>query len=483
MSLRDYQIEAVNGARKAVSQKKNPVVVIPTGGGKTHVGVSICRGAIDRGNRVLWIAHRKELIDQAIERLDLFGLESGPIMAGLKEKREASVQVASIQTLVRRSAPEAQVVIVDEAHHARAETYGKILDLYPGVPVVGLTATPVRLDGKGLGRPTGIFDEIVSPISARALIERGFLMAPRYFAPSQPSFSGVRKVGGEFDQGQTAAIMAKPQIVGDVVRTILERHDGRLGVIFAASISNSKVLVERLREAGLEAAHLDGTTAKKERETILADLRRGAIQVVSNVGVLTEGWDLPHLGFVSLARPTASWALHNQMIGRVLRAADGKTTPEVFDHAGNVVRHGFPEDDVEFDLGDAPTKKGEVSKAKVCRACFGVVPVHVRVCPLCGAEFPRIEREGPLEVGGRLTEVKPPKPTAEQKARFYDRHLTIARELGYRQGFAFKKYLARYGVRPRGPWYAPLVKKHLEACRHVQLEGGVCRFCRKAPAI
>lgn len=479
MSLRPYQIEAVTEARKAAARGENPVVVIPTGGGKTHVGVSIVKSAVEKGNPVVWVAHRMELIDQASERLSLFGVEHGVIMAGRKEERSPLVQVASVQTLVRREMPPARVVVLDEAHHVRAATYARVLSTYPNAAIVGLTATPVRLDGRGLGE---VFDTIVSPITCAELVEQGMLVAPRYYAPAQPDFTGVRKVGGDFDTSAAGKVMMRPALVGGVVE-----HYERLGMggkcaVFACSIEHSEALVAAFKARGHKAAHLDGTTPTAERNAILADLRSGVLNIVSNVGVLTEGWDLPALSVCVLARPTDSWSLHLQMIGRVMRPhGDGKVAV-VLDHAGNLVRHGFPTDPVEFDLGDASRKKSEAPKAKVCRACLATVPVGVSVCPACGTPFPVAPRTGPVLVDGDLKEVKPAAPTAADKEKELDRLLGIARSLGYARGWASRQYRARFGVWPRGPWFRPLVERHFKACGHVKREAGVCRFCRDGAA-
>ena len=487
--LRDYQIAAVVGARDAVMNGENPCIWKPTGAGKTHVGVAIMKGALARGNSCLWLAHRRELTAQAAERIELFGLDCGRIEAGFDVDLDEPMQVASVQTLVRRvkSNPDVaafcanvKVVLVDECHRVRAATHEAILACCPNAVVVGLSATPVRLDGRGLG---DVFDRLVFPITCEELIDGGFLMEPEWFSQGEPDTSGIRVLGGEFDQGATAALMGKSKVVGGIVKNIVAKEKHRRGVIFAASIANSKALVERLQAEGIQAAHLDGTTPKDERDEILRDLRSGEIQIVSNVNILTEGWDLPDLGFAVDASPTASWSRFMQRAGRIMRPADGKARPTYYDNAGNLVRHGFPTDRVEISLDDAPTKKAPAPKAKVCRYCHAAAPVAATTCPACGMPFPKRERTGPEIVEGELKNVKSARPTAASKAAFYEKHLKVAVACGHKRGYATHRYVAEFGVMPRGAWFRPLVEKYERICErefgHRRVENGCCRFCQK----
>ncbi len=480
--LRDYQIATVVGCRDAVMNGENPVAWLPTGAGKTHVGVSIVHGANDRGNRVLWLAHRRELTKQASERMDVFGVSHTRLEAGFAFDAHSDVAVASVQTVSARLKNPAvlawladvDVVIVDEAHRVRAAQHANVVRACGKAVVVGLTATPLRLDGKGLG---DVFDRIVNPISAEELIDGGFLMEPEYFSPSQPDFSGVRKMGGEYDRKATSAIMGESKIVGGIVKNIVENEKNRRGVIFASSISNSLDLVARLNEAGIDAAHIDGTTPTDEREDVLDALFAGDLQVVSNVNILTEGWDLPDLGWAADCSPTLSWSRFMQRVGRIMRPADGKARPTLYDHAGNLGRHGFPTDRVVISLDDSPSKKADSPKAKVCRYCHAANPVHATTCCACGMPFPKREQTGPEVVEGELKNVKTKRPTAAAKAAFYEKHLKVAQACGHKRGYATHRYKSEFGVMPRGAWFRPLVTKYERSCDHVQVENDVCRFC------
>lgn len=479
--LRPYQDDAVEGSRDAIIAGENPVIVVPVGGGKTTIGADIVRKAVAKGNPVLWIAHRVELLEQARERLAGYGIDAGLVKGG-SPVTDSPVQVASMQTLVRRKRkPAARLIIVDEAHRIRSASYANILAAYPGVPVVGLTATPARTDGRGLG---DVFQRIVMPVTVLELIDQGFLTAPTYYATSQPDFTGVKTIGGEYDTSGSASVMMRPSLVGDVVDHFNKyRTPGLPGLTFACSIAHSHRLRDAYVAAGLKAVHVDGNTPAKVREGIMDDLRNARVDVVVSVDITTEGLDVPGLGIVQLCRPTHSWSLHTQMLGRVARVHPGKTKAVVLDHVGNLNRHGFLEDVVEFDLNDKKRKKGDPSKAKTCRVCLASVPVATPVCPVCRTPFPIRPRAPLAEESGSLVEVTPNKASEEEKSRECDRLLGVAKSLGYFRKWVTEKYRLRFGVAPRGKWYGPMVREHLEGCTHVlRTSAGWCKFCHEGMA-
>lgn len=481
-TLRDYQVQVIEDAR--LRWKDRPVLVAPTGAGKTVIGGEIVRRAVARGRRVLWLAHREELIQQAAQRLARTGCPVAIIMAGHKEARDLPVQVASIQSLVRRTFPPADVVIVDEAHHVRARTYRKVLDAYPQAAVLGLTATPFRSDGRGLG---DVFGTILVASTAADLVTAGHLLEPQFFAPYTPDTKGLRKRGGDWTGDDLGRLMDKPHLVGDVVKTWQQRAAGRRTVVFATTVQHSKNLVDAFLAAGVSAAHLDGETPKADRARVLADLASGRLTVVSNCAVLTEGWDLPVLGCAILARPTASLGLHLQMVGRVMRPAPGKADAVVLDHAGNVHRHGMPTDPIEYTLADGVVRKESAKKpTKTCPGCFAVLAVKERTCPCCGWQFGRDlipeQRGGDL---GLVTRRGPaplrPQASPGERATEYARLLAEASARGYKAGFAGRRYLEVFGEWPRGPLY-PLLVQAKAACQHVKVEDGACRFCARQVA-
>jgi len=286
------------------------------------LGVRAAQLLAERNARTLWVAHRRELVQQASTSIARLGLEVGAIMAGIEPRPRAQVQVASIQTMRRREKPPADLIVVDECHHARAQTYRDVLDAYPGVPVLGLTATPFRLDGKGLG---DVFGEIVVGAFPDELCADGTLIEPIVYAPAPPGvMDGVHIQHGDYNLREVSERMRKPKIVGDLVRTWHERAAGKRTVLFAPTVAVSKEYVEAFKLAGVRIEHLDGKTPKAQRDAILHRLRIGYTTIVSNVAVVEEGFDLPALDCAIVARPTASLCLHLQMIGRIMRACEGK---------------------------------------------------------------------------------------------------------------------------------------------------------------
>lgn len=311
--LRPYQEAAIEGIRAKVREgKKRVVLVAPTGSGKTTIAASIIESAIAKGSRCLFLTHRKELIEQASARLDSIGIDHGVIQASHKRARPwCSVHVASVATLVRRlgNRPDVQLIIVDEAHHAMSESWIKVLAAYPKAAVIGLTATPWRLDGKGL---KGIFEDVVVVAQAHELVPE-YLMAPRIFAPDKPNLSKVHTTAGDYDVGELEEVMAQTTLVGNVVEHWQKLAGGARSLVFAVTVRHSLALRDRFREAGVAAEHLDATSHPDDRAAILARLKSGETRVVTNCQILTEGFDLPELGCVSLARPTQSSVLFLQM--------------------------------------------------------------------------------------------------------------------------------------------------------------------------
>lgn len=383
--LRPYQNKAIDETeRKFEEGFKRPLIVAPTGAGKTTIGGEIVRRAVERGERVLWIAHRKELIDQAVERLRLFGLNPGVIMAGRKPAPQLQVQVASIQTISRRenAAHRISLIFVDEAHHIHSTSYKSELALFPDAHVIGLTATPWRLDGKGL---SDLFDSHVIAATPHELMTLGYLSPLRAYKVKQVADKGVHVRGGEFvaHEFQEAAI----QINADVVRIWREKADGKRTIVFATSVEHSKRLVELFRESGVIAEHVDGKTPKNERDAIVARFRSGETTLLSNVAIATEGFDCPEIECVSIIRPTLSRAMHLQMIGRGLRPMDGKVAI-VLDHSGNLERHGHPysltreEMSPEFTVEQSRGMKA-VKGEWTCKVCGLLCTVDSRCeCPV-----------------------------------------------------------------------------------------------------
>lgn len=472
LSLRPYQVEAVDGVRQHIrSGRRRVLLVAPTGAGKTVIATHIVHASTSLGNRVLFLAHRRELIVQAWKKIvgctcpvgfdhvrkRADGCTADATLAGVmmasdpRRNPVAPVQVASIDTLRARSKPPANLVIVDETHRALARTYQDILASYAESAIVGLTATPYRADGRGLGE---LYTDMVIVASPRDLIADGFLVEPRVFtvpAADLPELSKVRIKGGDYDAAALSAAVDQSGLVGNIVEHWQRRAENRRTVVFAVDVEHSKHIVARFVEAGIAAEHLDGTTPTAERDAILARLEAGVTRVVSNVGVLCEGWDQPSCKCVVLARPTKSLGLFLQMAGRILRPFRN-TEALILDHAGNVLEHGLPQDDREFSLD--PPKKRQSSKGgpacKTCEACYAIAPAAARECPACGAPFVIAEDDKTEERDGELVEVRA--ATVDEKRLEFDRLVKLAAERNYRGGWVYHRYREKFGVAPPAAW-------------------------------
>lgn len=443
--LRDYQLRAVDDTLVALAH--HPCLVMPTGAGKTTTGTEIIHRA---GLPTLWLAHRRELIQQAAERLRAAGLRVGVIMAGVRPDPTCPVQVASVQTLRKRQAPPASLIVIDEAHHATASTYGEVLARYPNAARVGLTATPFRLDGAGLG---DLFGVLIVAAHADELVAAGTLIEPRVYAPSSVNLSGVRVRMGDYEQGKLAKAVDTPKLVGDVVKTWLKLSPGRRTVLFAVNVAHSKHLIDAFVAAGVPAEHIDGKTEKADRAAALARLAAGKTLVMSNCQVLTEGWDLPALETAIVARPTASLGLHLQMIGRVMRACPGKSGAVVLDHAGNFLRHGRVTQRLEYSLAGPVRRAGGAKSTglRTCMVCYRMVLSSRKTCPDCGADLTR-EAEIPEAAEGELTEYSGDAVTVSidwaERAQAWWELEQRTRERGYKPGFALVRYKERFGAWP-----------------------------------
>jgi DNA repair protein RadD len=382
-TLREYQAQGlarVMGAWKAGA--RSVLMICPTGGGKTSVFTYL---ASELRHPAVILVHRRELATQACHRLREFGVDFGVIMAGAQTKSYARVQVASVQTLVRRQAPPAALVIADEAHLSTAKTWRTILDNYPRARILGVTATPWRLSGKPLA---DTYDASVVVSTPRELREQGYLCDYVGFSYTTPDLSKVRTKGGEYDERQSADAMGG--IVDNVVEEWLKHARGMSTVVFAVTVEHSKNLHSRFRAAGVAAEHLDGQTPKLQRDAILARVARGATEVLCNVGVCVEGLDIPRLKCCVLARPTMSLARAVQMMGRVRRPWEGQVA-RIHDHAFVVRRHGLPDAERDYTLSGKPEAPHALTTCSECLALY-----TGRTCPACSHENepePRGERE------------------------------------------------------------------------------------------
>lgn len=442
MSLRPHQLQALDDLRAAYrAGAKSPVLVMATGGGKTHTSAEIIRSAVQRGNRVWFMAHLREILDATSGKLTAEGIEHGFVMAGTNYNPAYPVHVVSVQTAVRRlSALEPpDLIVVDECHLAVAETYRKVIEAVGNPRLLGLTATPVRLDGRGLRE---MFDTMVPSCSTRELIDAGLLVPIRYYAPSRPDLTGVRTVAGDYAQGEVAEAMNKPSVTGDAVAHYAKLAHRRPCVVFCTNVRHAEDTAAAFRAGGYRALAISGESDSTDRDRALEGLADRSLDVVVNCQLWVAGVDCPVIGCVILLSPTKSLTKYLQSVGRGLRTAPGKKDLVVLDHAGNAYQHGLPTEAREWSLDGIKRRSkadGDVESVRQCERCFYVFPPGP-VCPACGhAHKPKLtklqQREGEL---AELTEVKREKRKEVGRSRTIGDLLQIAKDRGYSTGWVWQ---------------------------------------------
>ena len=452
-------------------RKSNSVILqAATGAGKTRIAADIFERAAGLGHSVFFLVHRQEIGDQAGEAFDELGLEYGKIASGEKPDLTKKIQICSIQTLYNliqmiengdgaklrknyffRSLYEHEIsdaifhikfpdlIIFDEAHHCKSHTWEAVKTYYAKSKCVGLSATPKRLDGRGLG---DIFDGIICGPSMKWLIQNGFLSDYIPYAPYTPDMAGVKKTGGDYNKKEADKIMDRSAITGDAIKHYKQLADGRQALVFCTSIKHSKHIAAEFTAAGYVAEHLDSKLDKKTRKKIITDFREKKIQILCNVDLVGEGFNVPAVEVCILLRPTASLTIYLQQVGRCLRAEKGKPKAIILDHAGNILRHGLPDEDRNWELEFSTTKKkaGERKVAtKICDQCYHIHP-PAPACPNCGFQYEGRQVE---QVEGELVEID--KEAVRQhaireqaSAQTLEELIALGKKRGYKDSWAHK---------------------------------------------
>lgn len=439
--LRPYQEKMSNEARALMrSGVRSMILESPTGSGKTVLASYIVKSSVALGNRVWFITHRRELIRQVLKAFSNVGVPCGVVSAGFMEEPHFPVQICSIQSLKRRYEHMSKpgLIIYDECHHLAAKNWEFIFNQITEAFHIGLTATPQRLDGKGLGK---YFQAMVKGPTVSWLIEAGFLSDYKLYAPSTVDMTGIRTTMGDFDRKATNERVDKPTITGSAINEYLKLCRGKRAVVFASSIEHSKHIVEQFRSAGVKAEHVDGETPTEIRDRVMNDFKDGKTSVVSNVELFGEGYDCPAIEAVIMLRPTQSLSMYLQMLGRCLRPAEGKDYAIILDHVGNCRRHGLPDAVREWSLeGNVGKKKSSQEvHVKICPRCFAA-QVPSGVCKFCGFKFEAVV-EKLREVEGELKEVERAVKIPQWTAQSYEDLITVAQHRGYNHPKAWARHV------------------------------------------
>lgn len=460
--LRGYQnhiVKEVDGS--FASGHLRVLVESMTGSGKTTVGASLVLAEVQRARRVLWLAHRKELIIQARDRLEEFGANGGVIKAGYEEELSLSLQVGSVQSTVGRlnRIGDFDFIVIDEAHHALASSYVKILEAFPKARVIGLTATPWRFDGRGLGE---VFEHMVPGPTPDDLIEAGFILPARVIGSDRGIDFGAFVRGGEYSISEMEEAIALKDLDGDAARSFLDLFpDSGTAVVFCRSVDHAVKVAQDFEEAGVPSAVLTGDTPDAERDAMLADLQTEEIRTVCSVDVISEGYDLPAISCVVMLRKTKSLSLFLQQAGRALRPSPGKTEAVILDLVGNSMEHGHPCSTRSWTLeaedpaarAEQKTDDGEDLSIRRCPECLCIHEV-APVCPVCGykhvpdTRIPKVKLRELREIEKAELEALQEQRRAERKAeekkcKSLDDWRALATERGYKPGWALVQWRLR----------------------------------------
>jgi superfamily II DNA or RNA helicase len=427
--------EYASGARRICYQA-------PTGSGKTVLFAHVVAGAVERGNRVVILGHRQEIVDQISGALDVLGVAHGIIAAGHPETPLLPVQVASVATLVNRIErfTGADLLVIDEAHHAVAGMWRTIIAALPQAKILGVTATPERLDGQGL---RDVFDVLVIGPAVADLIEGGFL-APfvTYAPPRSPDLSGVRSRMGDYATGELSAAMSRGVVIRGAVEEYAQRCPGAPAICFCVDIEHSQRVASAFRERGYRAAHVDGDTPAGERRALIEALGNCDLSVLTNCGLVSEGLDVPNVTAAILLRPTKSLALYLQQVGRALRPAPGKERALILDHAANTYRFGLADAPRQWSLDGRPKGDGREAPVRRCDECGALVPAACFDCPECAATLrsrDRVEVHGAPLIEAEKLKIMNYSAALRWAGNSEERLRLVAKARGYKRGWVWHR--------------------------------------------
>ncbi|HAK1629169.1 TPA: DEAD/DEAH box helicase [Listeria monocytogenes] len=406
------------------------------GAGKSVILSEIIRMTTRNKNNVLFLVHRKELIDQIRNTLTMNDVDMNFVNLGM------------VQTVVRRleKTSEPALIIIDESHHVLANSYKKIINHFSNAKVVGFTATPVRINGGGLG---DINDMLIEKVNVKWLIENQFLAPYKYFAPEivQTETLEIKRTG-EFDMTGLDDQFNKRMIWGDVIKHYQKLANGEQAILYASSLYQSEKMAMSFASVGITSAHIDGKTPKSIRDDIIQRFREGEIKVLCNLDLIGEGFDVPDCSTVIMLRPTQSLSLYIQQSMRGMRYRTGKTAI-IIDHVGNVNRFGLPDMERKWSL---EAKKGSNSNkaeapVKICPDCFMTVLSTNIKCSHCGHEFKVEVKPMQVDEAAELQEITEAvfkvNYSSPDECKNMKELYEYAKEHNYKNGWAFHQGKAR----------------------------------------
>lgn len=457
-TFRSYQQKVIGDTYDCIRQGERKILIFaPTGAGKTIIVTKIIADAVSRAKKILFVVHREILISQSTNKFSAVGLNCGFIKAGWSENIDASVQIASVQTLLKREKWKKlkfDVIIFDECHLV---AFNKICrqmidELFPNAIYLGLTATPWRLSKREfLG---DIYSALVCAPMPKTLIESGFLVKPSYFKLNfNIELNEVDLVNGDYNLNQLSVTCDRPELIEQIVQSWCKLAKTRPTIVFAVKVNHAENIAKAFSDRGISAAVVSGNTPIAIRNELYQKLARGQLRVLSSCNALSEGFDVPQVSCVILARPTKSKALYFQQVGRGLRLAEEKDDCLILDQSGNVFEHGFIEDLTEVTLetssSDASVKKGK-APLKICPldkgGCGAYVASVVLKCPHCQYSFDLAKL---ITILGNNRLISPSDRIKLEKYRF------LLRE-GYQNNFAPSwaaiKFRDEFGFFPPFDW-------------------------------
>ncbi len=416
MNLRPYQIELINSIRKNI--KYNSICIqSPCGSGKSIVQGMIASNATAKKNRVLFLVHRKELCKQIEQTFIMCNVDFG------------YCRVEMVQTVCRNveKEPVPNIIITDENHHCLARSYIKIYDSFPEAIKLGFTATPIRLGGKGLG---SLYNILIKGPDIDWLINNKYLAPFKLYSKQIVTTNNLHIENGDYNKKEVKDLMEKQFIYGQTIKNYTELAKNKKTIVYCSSIKSSIETVDEFNLNGFKAIHLDSKTPKKEREEIVEKFRNSEVQILSNVDLFGEGFDVPDCECVILLRPTKSLSLYIQQSMRSMRYKDNKLAI-IIDHVGNCFEHGLPNHKHPWSLNDwTKRKKNQTNEEKIkqCPECFAALEPSVSICPYCGYEFVQKGKK-PKQVKDVILEEITQTDILKAKPYSYYKKITTLKEL------------------------------------------------------